>query len=197
MPGLTEGLTDHELIHATLGGDRSAFGVLVYRYQEMVINVVYRMCGDPHLAEDAAQEAFIKAWQNLHKYNPDLSFKAWINRIAINKAIDVLRRSPLTIDIDMIEGDIGSGTSTKGVEDEVERKHQKERIQRMLLNLPEAGRAVLVLREYQCLSYQEIAEVLNIPVGTVMSRLNYVRGLLRKQLMQEQSVDAQVAKEMV
>lgn len=197
MPGLTEELTDQELVKATLSGDRSAYGVLVYRYQETVINVVYQMCGDLHLAEDAAQEAFIKAWQNLQKYNPELSFKAWIYRIAMNKAIDVLRRSPPAIDIDLITDEVGLGTPLKGVEDEVDRKHLRERVRRMLLALPEAGRAVLVLREYQSLSYQEIAEALNIPVGTVMSRLNYARGLIRKQMTEEQPVGAQTEKELV
>ena len=86
-----------DLITQAQQGDRRAFGELVRRHREGVINVVYRMCGDANLAEDAAQEAFIRAWQHLHNYRPRSPFRNWVYRIALNVAIDDLRRTKETV----------------------------------------------------------------------------------------------------
>ena len=95
----TEMLTEErEWIAKAQQGDRRAFGELVYRYRESVINVVYRMCGDALLAEDAAQEAFVRAWQHLNRYQPRSPFRNWVFRIATNAALDVLRRERETVD---------------------------------------------------------------------------------------------------
>jgi len=84
-------IADLELITLAQQGDRQAFGELVMRYRERVIGVVYRMCGDSQLAEDAAHEAFIRAWQQLPRYQPRAPFQSWLYRIALNRATDVLR----------------------------------------------------------------------------------------------------------
>ncbi len=159
-------------------GDRQAFCKLVYRYREGVIDVVYRMCGDANLAEDAAQEAFIRAWQHLPRYRPRSSFRNWLYRIATNVALDVLRRERETTDID----DVPLAASTIGPEAAIERDERAERVRQAVLALPPASRVVLILREYEGLSYREIAETLDIPIGTVMSRLNYARAQLRAAL---------------
>jgi len=159
-------------------GDRQAFGELVRLHRPGVLNVVYRMCGDAALAEDAAQDAFLRAWQHLGRYNPRFAFRGWVYRIALNLALDALRRERPTTDLDaepLVSG-------AEGPEALLERKQQAEQVQRAVLNLPPASRAVLVLREYEGLSYHEIAEALDIPMGTVMSRLNYARGQLRQAL---------------
>ena len=91
-----------ELIARAQQGDRHAFGELVRRHREGVINVVYRMCGDANLAEDAAQEAFIRAWQHLPNYRPRSPFRNWVYRIATNAALDVLRRERETVDVDAL-----------------------------------------------------------------------------------------------
>lgn len=186
MPGSSDRKLDQELVSATLHGDRRAFGELINRYQDGLVNVVYRMCGDPDLAEEAAQEAFIKAWQSLASYRPEYPFKSWIYRIAINKAIDVLRQRPKTVEYDSPVVENTLRTPSEGVEEAVLKRQRVDQVRRALLSLPESGRAVLVLREYQALSYQEIAVALNIPVGTVMSRLNYAREQLRKLLLEDQ-----------
>jgi RNA polymerase sigma-70 factor (ECF subfamily) len=159
-------------------GDRQAFGELVRQHRAGVINVVYRMCGDVALAEEAAQEAFLRAWQNLGRYNPRFAFRSWVYRIALNVAVDALRRERPTTDLEaepfMAEGD--------GPEAALVRKQEAEQLRQAVLELPPASRAVLVLREYEGLSYQEIADAQDIPIGTVMSRLNYARGQLRKAL---------------
>lgn len=159
-------------------GDRRAFGELVYRYREGVINVVYRMCGDANLAEDAAQEAFVRAWQHLNRYQPRSPFRNWVYRIATNAALDVLRRERETVDVDVLP----LATNTAGPEAEAESDERATVVKKAVLSLPDASRAVLILREYEGLSYQEIADMLQIPIGTVMSRLNYARTRLRDML---------------
>jgi len=140
--------------------------------------VVYRMCGDASLAEDAAQEAFIRAWKHLPNYQPRSPFRNWVYRIANNAALDVLRRRRETVDVD----EIPIASSSAGPEALLEKEERAARVRQAVLELPEASRAVLVLREYEGLSYKEIADVLGIPIGTVMSRLNYARNQLRKSL---------------
>jgi RNA polymerase sigma-70 factor (ECF subfamily) len=167
-----------ELIARAQQGDRGAFGRLVRRHRGGVINVVYRMCGDANLADEAAQEAFIRAWQHLPGYRPRSPFRNWLYRIATNAARDALRREVGTVDIDTIS----VTDSTQGPQAAAEAQELGERVQQAVLSLPPASRAVLVLREYEGLSYKEIADTLGIPMGTVMSRLNYARNLLRESL---------------
>ena len=139
------------------------------------------MCGDANLAEDAAQEAFIRAWQHLGSYRPRSPFRNWVYRIATNVAIDAQRREREMVDIDalpLVAPDAGPEATVEGQE-------RGERVRQAVLALPAASRAVLVLREYEGLSYREIADTLGIPVGTVMSRLNYARNRLRESLAPE------------
>ena len=168
--------TETGLVDKAQRGDRSAFGELVRCHYTGVVNVVYRMCGDTQVAEDATQEAFIRAWVNLPSFQPHSPLRNWLYRIAINAALDVLRRKP--------EGSIEEEAAmvadqTPGPEEALLHKERVERLQQARKALPEASRSVLVLREYGGMSYQEIANTLDIPVGTVMSRLNYARNRLR------------------
>ena len=172
------GEIEHNLITQAQQGDREAFGELVRCHREGVINVVYRMCGDAALAEDAAQEAFIRAWRHLGSYQPRSPFRNWVYRIAANVALDVLRREKETADIDTVQvATLGPGPEAALIE-----RERAERVRQAVLALPPASRAVLVLREYEGLSYQEIAYTLDIPLGTVMSRLNYARSRMREAL---------------
>jgi RNA polymerase sigma-70 factor (ECF subfamily) len=172
--------TEMDLVVLAQQGDRNAFGELVRRHYQGVVRVVYRMCGDTALAEDATQEAFIRAWVNLPSFQPSAPLRSWLYRIAINAALDVLRRKPEESleenQVTMIP-DQAAGPETALIE-----KERVALVQQAMKNLPEAARSVLVLREYGDLSYQEIAKVLDIPVGTVMSRLNYARNRLRELL---------------
>jgi len=136
------------------------------------------MCGDANLAEDAAQEAFIRAWQHLPNYRPRSPFRNWLYRIATNAATDLIRRERETVDVDTLS----LASSDEGPEAMVERGERREHVRQAVLALPPASRAVLVLREYEGLSYREIADTLSIPIGTVMSRLNYARNRLRQSL---------------
>jgi RNA polymerase sigma-70 factor (ECF subfamily) len=141
------------------------------------------MCGDAQIAEDAAQETFIQAWLHLPSYRPQASLRSWLYRIAVNAATDMLRKEKRILpnaleDLQLQDPQL----------DPEALFFQEERtalVRRAILSLPDASRAVLVLREYEGMSYHEIAEALDIPVGTVMSRLNYARKTLRDKLEQK------------
>jgi RNA polymerase sigma-70 factor (ECF subfamily) len=170
--------TETSLIEQAQNGDRNAFGELVRRHYQGVVLVVYRMCGDTGLAEDAAQEAFIQAWVNLPSYRPQACLRNWLYRIAVNAALDVLRHKPeekLEDEDTLMAPDQAPGPEMALIE-----KERVALLQWAMRSLPEAARSVLVLREYGGLSYQEMAGVLDVPVGTVMSRLNYARNRLRE-----------------
>lgn len=168
------------LIRSAQNGDRNAFSELVRLHAQGVLNVIQRMCGDAQLAEDAAQEAFIRAWQNLPSYRPQTSLRNWLYRIALNAGTDMLRKEKRILPDDIEDLHLTDGGA--GLETLVSQNERTNLVQKAILSLPEASRAVLVLREYEELSYQEISSTLDIPVGTVMSRLNYARNLLKAKL---------------
>jgi RNA polymerase sigma-70 factor (ECF subfamily) len=176
----TSQANETELVIRAQSGDRNAFSELVRTHAQGVLNVVYRMCGDMQVAEDAAQETFIQAWLRLPSYRPQASLRNWLYRIAINSAIDMLRKEKRVLP-GAVE-DLNLKDMEPGPEALVASFEQTEMVQDAVLALPDASRAVLVLREFEGLSYQEIAEALDIPVGTVMSRLNYARKLLKENL---------------
>ena len=171
--------TESKLISQAQCGNRGAFSELVRLHRLGVINVVYRMCGDVQLAEDMAQEAFLRAWKNLHSYKPKSPFKNWLYRIATNATLDVLRRDRETVTLESAS----LSSLQQGPEADFAQKEITERVQQAVLELPPASRAVLILREYEGFSYKEIAEALGVPMGTVMSRLNYARSSLRQKLL--------------
>jgi len=177
--GVWQGLTDEQLVGRCQQGDRHAFGEFVRRYQRLVTGIAYRMSGDIMLAEDIAQDAFVRAWQRLPGFQPRRagSFRAWLCRIVTNMTIDRLRRSRPTIPLDKLplEGSVRPAEAYL-------RQEQARAIRAAILRLPEASRVTLILREYEGFSYREIAEALSIPTGTVMSRLSYARRKLRQEL---------------
>ena len=171
---------ESELIACSIAGDQNAFAILVHRYQRLVISIVYRMTGQSQLAEDLAQEAFIKAWMNLSRFRGESSFRSWLGRIATNLAIDHLRKSkPETALTDQW------ATREDSPQASALKSELRQRVRDAVLEIPMQSRAALVLREYEGLSYKEIADVLDIPMGTVMSRLNYARTRLRDLLKSE------------
>jgi RNA polymerase sigma-70 factor (ECF subfamily) len=172
---------DMTLVRNAQNGDRDAFCELVRRYRPLAVNVVFRMGGDAMLAEDAAQTAFLRAWEKLAEYRSSGSFRAWILRIAVHAAVDAMRRQKPEADLPAA----GERSSADRVEETVERSEAARRVRSAVMDLPEASRAVLVLKEFQDCSYREIADVLEIPIGTVMSRLHYARSILAERLRPE------------
>ena len=175
-----------ELVTQAQVGDRNAFSELIRLHAQGVRNVIYRMCGDAQLAEDAAQETFIRAWQNLSSYRPQTSLRNWLYRIAVNAATDMLRKEKRIMPDDI--DNLHLTDERPSLESLVYHKERASLVQKAILALPDASRAVLVLREYEELSYQEISSALDIPLGTVMSRLNYARKLLKTKLLSQVSL---------
>jgi len=174
---------EQELIARAQAGDKAAYGQLVQRYRRLIVSVAYHQGFDLAGAEDVAQETFIKAWLALPRFrSSDESsagkLRAWLCRIAVNIAIDTHRRTKPTDNLD--ESMVGTENA---LDNNLETQDRVQAVRRALKQLPSASRAALVLREYEGLSYAEIAEALDIPLGTVMSRLNYARGRLRELLM--------------
>ena len=186
-------INEIELVTRAQSGERSAFNELVRVHAQGVMNVIYRMCGDAQIAEDAAQETFIQAWLHLSSYRPQTSLRSWLYRIAVNAATDMLRKEKRILP-NALE-DLQLQDPQPGPEALFFQEERTALVRRAILSLPDASRAVLVLREYEGMSYHEIAEALDIPVGTVMSRLNYARKTLREKL--EQKLFVQVEAENV
>jgi RNA polymerase sigma-70 factor (ECF subfamily) len=138
---------------------------------------VYRLCGDAVQAEDIAQDVFLRAWQALPGFRGQAAFRTWLYRIASNVAMEQLRHAKPTVDI---EGIPLAAQDTP--EDAALHTEQCAAVQAAVLQLPLQSRLVLILREYEGLSYKEIASTLDIPIGTVMSRLNYARQRLQQDL---------------
>ena len=177
-----QAVSEKELVISAQNGDRNAFSELVRTHAQGVRNVIYRMCGNVQLAEDAAQETFIRAWQNLSSYRPETPLRNWLYRIAVNAGTDMLRKEKRILPDDIEDLHLTDGRPNP--ESLVSQHERAVLVQKAILSLPDASRAVLVLREYEELSYQEISSTLDIPVGTVMSRLNYARKLLKDKLEQ-------------
>lgn len=169
-----------ELVIKAQNGDRNAFSELVHLHAQGVLNVIYRMCGDVQVAEDAAQETFVQAWLHLPSFRSQASLRNWLYRIGVNAATDMLRKQKRILP-NALE-DLQLKDPQLGPEALFSQGERTALVRKAVLSLPEASRAVLVLREYEGLSYHEIADALDIPIGTVMSRLNYARSLLRSGL---------------
>ena len=167
---------DDALIARCQGGDRGGFAALVTRYQRPVYNLAFRMLGDRDEARDVAQAAFLKALESLHRFDRRFRFFSWLYRIAMNEALDVLgrrgRQTELT-DVHMADDDPMRDVATADL---------GERVRGALGTLSPDHRAVLVLRHYQELSYEEIGQVLELPDATVKSRLYEARERLRVRL---------------
>ncbi len=173
-------VSETELVLKARDGDRNAFNELVRIHAQGVMNVIYRMCGDMRVAEDAAQETFIRAWMHLGSFRVDSSLRNWLFRIALNTATDMLRKEKRILPGDMDDFQIAD--PQPGPEGIYLQGERTALVQAAIQSLPDASRAVLVLKEYEGLSYREIADALDIPIGTVMSRLNYARQVLKAKL---------------
>lgn len=186
---------DRELLDAVKAGDTTAYRGLVEKYQQRVYAVVYGMVRNREDARDITQEAFVKAYNSLEGFRVEAGFYTWLYRIAMNLAIDFIRRRKRRAATGFDEGvaarDDDGGIAESHHEDsprkQLERKQLYGRILDALEQLPEDQRQVIVLREVDGLSYKEIADIMEVPEGTVMSRLFYARKKLQKLLAEEVS----------
>lgn len=155
-------------------GDQTAFGKLIEAYQRPVYNLAYRMLNNPGEAEEAAQEAFIRAYTRLHTYNPTHKFSTWMLSITSNYCIDLIRKRRallLSIDEPLPPHPALMSDGKKGPEAQMEINEQQEMVQSLLQELPEDYREAVVLRYWHELSYEEIAEMMDTSVSAIKSRL--------------------------
>jgi RNA polymerase sigma-70 factor (ECF subfamily) len=162
------------LLAGSRRGDLSAYDRLIAAYQDRVYQTAYRITGHREDAWDAAQEAFLRAFRALRTFRGEAIFSTWMTRIAVNAALDVVRRRPRHTPVTVETAAAGSDPS-----DEVLRRDRQRRVQQAIAALPPDHRAVVVLRDVQEMSYEEIARALRVPVGTVRSRLSRAREALR------------------
>ncbi len=175
------------LVRAARGGDSRAAGELIERHAPGVLTLLTRVLLDRHLAQDMAQEAFLRAYKSLGRFDVDRGFGVWVRTIAYNLAIDQIRRKKRRgerlgfggLDDDAA-GDSGAAMDFEDHREEppearIERFEERALVRRVLDLLPAPSRAVLVLRDLDGLSYEEVAQVLDCPLGTAKSRINRAR----------------------
>ncbi len=176
-------------IKQVLKGDQDAFAELVELYKDKVFQICYRMLGNRHEAEDIAQEAFLRAYVNIESFNQNRKFSTWLFRIATNLCIDRIRKKKPDYFLDAeVAGTEGLtmysqvAADVQLPEDEVENMELQETIQEEISKLPEKYRSVIVLKYIEELPLQEISDILDLPLGTVKTRVHRGREALRKQL---------------
>jgi len=176
-------------IKEVLKGDQNAFAEIVELYQDKLYRVCYRMLGNKHEAEDIAQEAFVRAFVNIHTFDTNRKFSTWLYRIGTNLCIDRIRKKKPDYFLDAeFAGTEGLNmysqiASTEELpEDEVLKMEMQERVQYEISRLPDKYRAVIVLKYMEDLPLQEISDILDMPLGTVKTRIHRGREALRKQL---------------
>ena len=170
--------SDQQLVARVQKGDKRAFDLLVLKYQHKIFAIISRFVKDPVEVQDVAQEAFIKAYRALGNFRGESAFYTWIYRIAINTAKNHLvskGRRPPSIDVEVDDAEVlGMSDQLKDVaspEQELARDQLSDAVNEAIQNLPEDLRTAVTLREMEGLSYEEIAEVMGCPVGTVRSRI--------------------------
>jgi RNA polymerase sigma-70 factor (ECF subfamily) len=181
-------LADGELVQTAIAGREASFEELVRRYQRPIAAYVYRMVGDYDAALDLTQEVFIKVYNSLARYRSEFKFSTWIYKIAHNAAIDHLRRYAVREQalVGGFEGErreISIESRRLTPEQESEREERRSEIESVVQLLPAAYRELIVLRHSHDLSYDEIADVTGLPLGTVKNRLFRAREAMRELLL--------------
>ncbi|NWG16736.1 MAG: sigma-70 family RNA polymerase sigma factor [Chloroflexi bacterium] len=174
-----------EWVSAALDGDQDAFAEIVYAFQDAVYNLCYRMLGERTEAEDAAQEAFLRAFLNLQRYDPSRSFKTWLLSIASNYCIDRLRRRRLqwlSLDDEPTETGLALSSNDPEPEDAALLREHSQAVQTLLNELSPEYRAVVVLRYWYDYSYAEIADIMDTTESAIKSRLFRARQTLAERL---------------
>ncbi len=167
--------TDINLINLVKEGDKRAFDILVTKYQDRLVYSVFKYCKDLDLSQDIAQEAFVKAYRSIDKFRGDSSFYTWIYRIAINTAKNYFSNKSRGAEVyneDILDNALSDlSMDSENPETLLEADELKDAVMEAFQNLPDDIRSTLSLREYDGLSYEEIAKVQNCPIGTVRSRI--------------------------
>lgn len=174
--------SDAELLAAAQAGHRDAFSDLVLRHQDRIYRLALKFVRRPDLAEDVAQRVFLNAYARLAEFKAEAAFTTWLYRIAFNESVSTLRYEKRRRMAPIQEG-AGEAPAVDGNPSEaMEREEARSRVQAALARIDPEDRALLLMREMEGLDYSRIAQVLEVPVGTVRSRLHRAREALRAEL---------------
>lgn len=192
-------MNESELIARARAGDDAAFTRLVETYQTVIFNLCYRMLGDPAEAEDAAQETFLRAYSQLHRYDPGRAFKTWLLSIASHHCIDRLRKRRLTwLSLDeSLEPHPALHEQSPGPEESSVKREQTAVMATLLARLAPDDRSMVVMRYWYDLSYEEIADATGATVSAVKSRLHRARAQLAAMLNSKPQAQRQPARTVV
>jgi len=181
--------SDQKLVKRVQKGDKGAFDLLVLKYQHKIVNLIMRYVRDPDLALDIAQEAFIKAYRALPRFRGDSAFYTWMYRIAVNTAKNYLaaqRRRPADVELDLQDPeqyDLHAKLRETDTPEGITLSNElRETVERAIAALPEDLRTAIILRELEGMSYEEIAQTMECPVGTVRSRIFRARDAIGKKV---------------
>jgi RNA polymerase sigma-70 factor (ECF subfamily) len=181
--------TDSKLVKRVQKGDKGAFDMLVLKYQHKIVNLVMRYVRDPEQALDITQEAFIKAYRALPRFRGDSAFYTWLYRIAVNTAKNHLaaqRRRPMDNELDLQDPeqyDLHARLKDTDTPEALSiSREMKESVEQAIQSLPDDLRTAIILRELDGMSYEEIAETMECPVGTVRSRIFRARDAISKKV---------------
>jgi RNA polymerase sigma-70 factor (ECF subfamily) len=187
---------ENRLIDQCLKGQTAAFGELVRRHQDRLYNTVYRLVDSAEDAQDIVQEAFLHAYQSLDRFKRDSQFFTWLYRIAVNQAISLQRKQKSTVRLHLNRDGQGSVPEPTDLSEfsqpdqALERADEGRRIQAALNRLSPEHRAVLILKDLEDQKYEAMAEILQVPIGTIRSRLHRARLELR-QVLEKSEVQSQ------
>lgn len=184
--------TDEDLVRGFKEGDLDAFTEIVRRHQRPLVNFFYRQVWDRHKAEDLAQEIFLRLYRAMERYDPRAKFTTFLYRMARNLWIDSVRANASRPKVSSLERPVGGGSETETGSflpvavpepgDAISHIEEMEEVRRAVMTLPEEYRVVILLAEFQQMRYEEIGEVLGIPVGTVKSRMHHAVERLKELL---------------
>jgi RNA polymerase sigma-70 factor, ECF subfamily len=167
---------EQELVHRSQAGDTQAFGELVTRYRAKILTMLYGIVRNENDAGDLAQEGFLRAWRSIGQFKGRSTFYTWLYGLTLNLAIDSLRRRDRREEVEL---DDAIPSSLPNPRVQYQRREIREHLNAALAKLSPEHRATIVLKEIENLPYHEIAEILNVSVGTIMSRLFYGKKILR------------------
>ncbi|MBQ8299990.1 MAG: sigma-70 family RNA polymerase sigma factor [Clostridia bacterium] len=181
-------MSDEELVKKVKNGDVDAFEQIITKYEKKIFGLIYNMLRNENEVEDVAQEVFIKVYKNLDKFHGDSSLYTWIYKIATNLCLDQIKKRKEVIYIDeklqLDDGEVDFQLpSDEKLQDEIyEQKELKQKLEKCIDKLPERQKTMIVLRDIKGLSYDEIAEILDLKLGTVKSQINRARLKLKELL---------------